>query len=269
MPSLFLRLTRRAQTEWRWRMAKRATSVEMHWLKRPKLDLSDKVCLFVTYSRQPRLKPDCFRQARVWRARGLKFILVAITDNPASFMHDAAQTDQLDGFVIRPNLGHDFGAWAGAICDLPELRDVSLLVTANDSIVGPLRSFDDFLDRMDRIPGDLIGVTESCEARRHYQSYMLFFRPNALRSDVFDRFWRNVRIVERTDVVIHCELRLLRRFEQGGLTSGVLFPAIDSSCPTNRHYRRLIDEGFPYVKRQLLRDRQFCRSQDALASLGG
>lgn len=265
MANLLFRLKRRVLSDLRWMTARRACSVVMRWYKRPALTPSDKVCLFVTYSRRPQLKPDCFRQARLWRDRGYKFILIAIADDPDAFIHDAEREAQFDGFAVRPNQGYDFGAWAGAICDLPEVREVSLLVTVNDSIVGPLRPLDDFLDRVDRTQGDLVGVTESREARRHYQSYMLFFRRKALQSDVFNRFWRGVRVAQRTDVVVNCELRLLQRFEQHGLEAGVIFPAVDSTCPTNRHYRRLLDEGFPYVKRQLLRDRAFRKSQDLLA----
>ena len=196
---------------------------------------------------------------RAWAQAGWQTVVVVVSDDPAR----VRRGDQLafaDAVLLRLNNGYDFGAWSDAIRRLgPALRDLPLLATVNDSVFGPLRSFPTMLQAVEAAPADVIGLTESQELGRHFQSYVLFFKARALRDPVFGRFWGSVRPGDRQFVIDHYETQLLPIMEQAGLTCASLFPppAGVTNNPTLQGWRALIEAGFPYVKIELLRRNPF------------
>jgi O-antigen biosynthesis protein len=226
-----------------------------HWLQRPS-DLAEKeVCLFVTYTGSGRIAPHVFLHGRAWADKGFAVVMVVIMDDPTAF-----QTGQdlsfCTGVLIRQNSGYDFGAWASAIRMLPELKDAKALVIVNDSVYGPLGGFDEMVARIRASAADVVGLTESFEACRHFQSYLIAFKDRALHSDAFWRFWEGVRLGGRQHVINNYELTLANRMDRGGLTTAALFPGNPQRYgnPTHQDWRWLIENGFPYIKAQLLRD---------------
>jgi lipopolysaccharide biosynthesis protein len=122
------------------------------------------------------------------------------------------------------------------------------VVTANDSLYGPFAGFAGLVARLRASAADVVGLTESLEIRRHFQSYLLAFKPRALRSAAFRAFWRGVRVGGRQEVIDRYELALVDRMEAAGLTAEALFPAGQGrNNPTLTDWRALIVDGFPYI----------------------
>ncbi|WP_309662245.1 rhamnan synthesis F family protein, partial [Sphingomonas sp.] len=231
-------------------------TVRTRWLRRPQLSAGAEVCLFVTYAPGNIVPEHSLFHARAWANAGFRVILI-VTSNAFTDPMDAAATAFATGVLIRENRGYDFGAWASALNQLPEIRAASLVALVNDSVFGPLDTFGNMLDLVRAIDADVIGATESLEFGRHFQSFLLFFKPAALNSEAFWNFWRNVRAGGRIVAVYRYELGLLKTLEQGGLKCVSLFPSGSSKNPTLTRWRQLIGEGFPYVKVALLRDNLF------------
>jgi hypothetical protein len=228
------------------------------WLKEPG-DLAGRdVCLFVTYNQAGHLVPHARRHAEAWAAHGYLVVLIIAADDLSAF--DPAQdVSAFTGAMLRQNAGYDFGAWAAGIRSLPGLREAASLVTVNDSIYGPMSGFEGFVRRLRETPADVIGMTESLELVWHYQSFLVAFGPGALRSDAFWQFWTGVRVGDRAYVIDRYELTLAKRMKDGGLSVTALFPAdrVRLFNPTIRHWRTLLDTGFPFVKVQLIRDNPY------------
>ncbi len=186
------------------------------------------------------------------------FSLVLVSNSP---LPKAALVDlqRICGTILeRPNSGRDFGAWQQAMTMLGLPRpQTECLLLVNDSVYGPFAPLRKTLDRIDFRHAEIWGMTESSEIRHHLQSYFLAFGPAALRSRVWRDFWQSFQSVSsRKATIRHGEIGLARRLEQAGLRSAALFPftPVSSSNPCIARWRELLAAGYPFLKRELLRD---------------
>jgi hypothetical protein len=230
-------------------------SVSSRWVRPPGSVAGVDLCLFVTFSPTGRVTEPALVQARTWAAQGFAVVLILVVDDLALFDPDQ-DLDFCRGLFVRANIGYDFGAWAAAMRDIPDLRQARSVAIANDSVYGPFDSFAAMLDRVRASPADIVGLTESHEIRPHFQSFVMFFKHEALRSRIFHRFWRGVRNGDRQWVIEHYELQMVSRFVNAGLSAEALFPSApgEPANPTLSNWRALIRSGFPFIKVQLLRD---------------
>jgi O-antigen biosynthesis protein len=225
------------------------------WLRRPGTLRARAVCVLMSWGPGPRLSEHTRLLAQGWAAAGFAVVLVVARDDPTTF--DTTQDlDFCEGVLLRANRGYDFGAWATAIRELPELIDAELLAVANDSVLGPLDGFAAMIDRARAHPAALVGAVRSAELFPHLQSFLLFFKAAALRAPIFTRFWRQVRDGDRDWAIRRYELRLERSFARAGVLTGALFNVEDAPAvnPTLGGWRTLLEGQFPFVKLQLLRD---------------
>jgi lipopolysaccharide biosynthesis protein len=248
-----------------WRLAKRGTltrprnalAVPYRWLRKPGTLSGADVCFFVTYCPSGRVEPHAYFHAKAWAERNFKLILIVALDNIDIFASDQ-DLRFAAGILLRQNEGYDFGAWAAALRLLPTTAESEMIAITNDSLYGPFNGFDNILARVKTSTADIVGLTESMEVQRHFQSYMLFFKRSAVTSRTFWKFWRRVRGGDRQYVIDQYELRLINRMEAAGLSAVSLFPARNGSStksnPTLTRWRELIDQGFPFIKAQLLRE---------------
>ena len=232
------------------------TTVAVRWLRPAEILPGDEVCIFVAYAPGSNIPEHSLFHARAWADAGFRVVVVVNTnhfaeDPNASVLSFAA------GVLVRENRGYDFGAWASALCKLPILKSASIVAIANDSMYGPLNSFKAMIDRARSMDADVIGATESTQVLHHFQSFLIFFKRPALRSDIFWKFWRSIRAGGRIIAVLRYELGLMRTMRRAGLRCAALFPCGDRRNPTLARWKELVDEGFPYVKIALLRDNYY------------
>lgn len=158
----------------------------------------------------------------------------------------------------RPNLGYDFGSWATALDRYPAIAAADQVLLLNDSLAGPFQPIDQLLRHFDQSGADVWGMTDTCQFGRHLQSYCLGFKRGCLTEGPLARFWRGVRVERsRDDVIWRYEIglsRLLHR-ERFSIDAAIGYRKVvsEGQNPTIIGWRRLLDAGFPFVKRQLLR----------------
>lgn len=158
----------------------------------------------------------------------------------------------------RRNVGYDFGSWAVALDRFPDVRKLDRVILTNDSLLGPFAPISPLLEAFDHARTTVWSLTESFEISHHMQSYFLGFRSGALAREPLRTFLHDVR-VERTvwDVVLNYELGLSRLCRNSAISYSSHFPVDaatrDDSNPTIIHWRRLLDRGFPFVKRTLVK----------------
>lgn len=164
---------------------------------------------------------------------------------------------------LKENSGFDFGMWKHALAQL-DLSEWQELVLTNSSILGPLFPLSRSFRQMEEVDCDFWGMTDNVEIAWHLQSYFLVFRQKALGSESFRLFWDSVLpYKDKTQVIRSYEVGLSTFLVENGLRAKALVPiervfpwARKSSLRNPTCYRpvRLIREGMPFVKLELLRD---------------
>lgn len=173
-------------------------------------------------------------------------------------------------------------------------HDIDILILTNDSVFGPITPLAKLFDSFDFCRADIWGATDSWQDKYHLQSYLLAFGPRTLNSDVFWDFWHRVTDMRsKWSVVKYYEIGFTQEMQRGGLRCCAVFDYhsiirraedIVEKSPKDqesqaatllqnsakiallRASRRqacnpsidlwllLSDSGFPFIKRELLRD---------------
>jgi lipopolysaccharide biosynthesis protein len=110
-------------------------------------------------------------------------------------------------------------------------------------------------------------MTDTQQLGHHLQSYALGFRDGVHDRAPMRAFWDGIRVeASRDDVIRVCELGLSRLLRRHRFTTDVAIEgwrAVDGDDnPTIIGWRRLLDLGFPFVKRQILLEPGVCRDGD-------
>lgn len=189
--------------------------------------------------------------------RGYDVALVSTAPVPSMLTSPDGVLDRVT-VLRRPNLGYDFGSWATALHELPWIREAEDVLLLNDSLVGPFAPLVHVLEHFEKSGADVWGMTDTTQFAHHLQSYALGFRRGALREAPVRSFWRDIR-VERTkgEVIRRYELGLSAMLRREAFVLDAAFPGSTvveaGRNPTIIGWRRLLERGFPFVKRELLR----------------
>ncbi len=171
-----------------------------------------------------------------------------------------AWTDRPSGVTVlrRPNVGYDFGSWACALARYPRIAETSHVLLLNDSLAGPFEPIDHLLDKFHGSSADVWGMTDTTQFSYHLQSYCLGFLRGSLQEPSLARFWRGIRVERsREDVIWQYEVGLGQLLAREHFVFEAAIPyyrvVTSGQNPTILGWRGLLDQGFPFVKRGLLR----------------
>ena len=225
------------------------------------IDTTKDVCLFVTHSSDCTIKPHVSYHVRALMNAGFQVVLICNTDRIALAKRMMAFKAP-NGIVVRSNEGFDFGAWADVLRRYPSLWECSRLLFANDSVIGPVNNGLQLFQQLRTVAADMVGLVESHEFVRHFQSFFFMLNRGALQSGDTKQFWHSVLNLKRkTDVIRAYELEFTQFCSHHGLSTRAIFQQslalsnINKHNPTIVYWRDLTRGGFPYVKVELVRDR--------------
>lgn len=176
---------------------------------------------------------------------------------------------------------------------LPRPETTGLLL-ANDSNYGPIRPLWPVLAEADFSRADLWALTDSWQLRYHLQSYFLLVGPRVFTSSAWATFWAAVRpLASKYWVVRHFEVGFSQAMLRAGFRLRAIWPyaglldeverapAIRSEDgrdplragrerhrrrlleaivrgqplnPTHELWRELLSDGYPFLKREMLRE---------------
>jgi lipopolysaccharide biosynthesis protein len=129
--------------------------------------------------------------------------------------------------IWRRNVGYDFGAYKDGIAAIAGLTCDRILLM-NDSVYGPFRPLAEVLDSIDDSKTDFWGITDSWDCHYHIQTYFILFFKEAIASQAFRKFWRNLPYVNsKYWLVRNAEMKLTQRLTQHKLRAMALCPYWD------------------------------------------
>ena len=213
------------------------------------------------------------------------YYVILVMPNTAS-IDNSELAKACDVFIERENFGYDFGSYACGLQYMNSIREsdeITRLLFVNDSFIGPFGHCMPIDDT-----GEFWGNTDSNQVKYHYQSYLFGFNLEKTKLSVVNSFFfeRGDIYTNDKDKVIHnFELSLFEYFYSQGLDCQVQYPVstlrIDflkrpfsfisyrqifsrvffylrvlrqDVNPTHQLWYQLFSRGFPFLKKELLRD---------------
>lgn len=222
-------------------------------------DLSlPKVAILAQWSRSSALPYGTIRLVEELLANNFAVIMVSACEDKDEIRLPTALRNRIT-IIRKPNYGYDFGSWSVAFNLYPELFDKPEVLTLNDSNAGPFAPISHILEMLRESPYDLTGVTDSLQLRYHLQSYMVHFKNNSLATKALRNFWLTVRNQDKKMAVVQAyELGLTSVAQSSDLYAGAIYPwnlVTDYwSNPSIAGAERLLNLGFPFVKREAIRN---------------
>jgi len=195
--------------------------------------------------------------------KGLSFSIVFISTSPLSSDEQAKLAGLCHDVILRPNTGLDFASWALGLQQHADALDGRLLLV-NDSVYAPVGDLARAFTRLTAERADFYGMVESLAVAPHLQSWFLLFENHVVRSPAFrETFARRFEDMTKDDVIEAGELGLSAALSAAGFRCTALYRPKDAgrlarTYPFNPpHYlwQQLIDDGLPFLKIELVRDR--------------
>lgn len=232
---------------------------------------SDRVAVIAQFSHQQRISKSLNTMiAELFRA-GYRVVVSSSCQAPDKLLFADSVRDKVT-VLRKPNVGYDFGSWACGLAWDDDISRASHVVFVNDSLVGPFSGLDDVLTRFQDSKADVYGLTDTTQFGHHIQSYFLGFRNGVLHDPVLSRFWQGIHHeANKEKIIARNEIGFSRLLHREGYSSEVAFPYWQlvkaGENPTIRGWEKLLDMGFPFVKREIVRNPKVAPRGDHLAAV--
>jgi rhamnosyltransferase len=218
---------------------------------------SNNLCLFVTFSDRPAIKPYVALHVRAFMDKGFDVVLIINTNHPGEPVANLDSVSGVNALCVRDNKGFDFGAWSQVMREL-DLREYENIAWVNDSIFGPVKidAFNLMVDRMLESSADFVGLTSNGLEIEHIQSFFLMFKRRLIADPSFHQYVTNLwQLPTKALVIEFYEIRMTQLIKDLGYRCEALFklPDRDGHELTYHYPTELIASGFPYVKTALIK----------------
>ena len=222
----------------------------------PVFDEADDVVILVLYSPDGRVTAMQNQIIGDWKKAGYKLITVI----NAGRYDETVRTGcaDCDGLIVRENIGYDFGAWRHVVSILGGLSRANSITLTNDSVL-PVKGAPGvrrLRKRIEETEGDILFCTRNLEIKPHFQSYLIALKKSAISSNVLNQFCLLPYYADKDDLIYETEVEIGERLAALGYDCRALYgipEAQDSGRnPTIHHWEELIEQGFPFLKMQLV-----------------
>jgi hypothetical protein len=232
---------------------------------------SDRVAVIAQFSQQHRISRSLNTTIEELLAAGYRVVVSSTCQSPDELVFDESVHDRVT-VLRRPNAGYDFGSWASALAWDVDMSRAGHVVLLNDSMVGPFSPLDPVLSGFHDSRADVYGLTDTTQFGYHLQSYFLGFTNGVLAEQPLRRFWRGIRDETSKEATIHRnEIGFSRLLRKEGYSCEAAFPnrhvVGPGENPTIVGWERLLELGFPFVKREIVRTPQVAPNGDHVADV--
>lgn len=162
-----------------------------------------------------------------------------------------------DAIVVRTCNGYDFTSWKAAFSAFPSLYKANEITFCNDSVFGPVGSYNLLYNKMKHVNCDFWGLTINKDFIPHLQSFYLVFRNKTIQHQAFKQFIRSIPLDCTRANAIDFELKLSLWFELNKLVPGCFRPyALKYKLSGNltlTNWDTLLLHEIPIIKRELFK----------------
>ena len=225
------------------------------------------VLLYVHFDKDNIISDDDISSIKKMREVSAKIIFVS--NSALSEIEQDKLEDIVDGVLIRPNEGYDFGAWKEIIInEIESLKEYDNVILMNNSVCGPYRDMKSLFAKMQNENIDFFGTTafpggEDTEylkmtIPRHLQSYFIVLSQKVVADEAFINFWKNLEVSnDMKETVKNGETQFTKTLSDKGfiykayIEDGELLCSLLSSFSLvyDKPYQMLL-AGLPFVKKK-------------------
>jgi lipopolysaccharide biosynthesis protein len=131
------------------------------------------VCFFSSYDKESIVRKSVYYYLNEIIQAGFDIVFIstsdAITDEDLKKLSACCVT-----VINRENSGIDFYSWKTGLEKYQNFNMHTALLLANDSVLGPVFSIKNIINRLEKYDADIVGMTDSFMMRPHLQSYFIF-----------------------------------------------------------------------------------------------
>lgn len=234
------------------------------------LNGADRIAFVASYSANRKVTKSLAQLVVELEAAHYVVVIVRASDEEGALVWPAG-VDTNAIVVRKKNFGYDFGSWATGLALFGSHLDAPYVLLANDSLVGPFSSLKPMLEDFEESTFDVWGATNTTQFTVHLQSFLIGFKGGILQDPPLQQFWNTLRQEKTKQLIIEkYEMGLSRLLYVEGYVAG---PWLDSELvvdfgdnPTILGWQRLLELGFPFVKRELLTNPAIVESGHQVAS---
>ncbi len=219
---------------------------------------AERVAIMAHFTTNPVLNRSVRTLSHALMDEGYRVIIMSSSEVAEPLRWPAGEPAPTAGFSVyrRPNIGYDFGSWAAALAAFGRLAAAPRVLLVNDSLVGPFRPIAPIMARFDAADCDIWGLMDSTHIAHHVQSYWVGYRGGVLAEPALREFWQGIRVERsKTHIINRYEVGAMRYWRRNGYSVEVGFPfglvVNEGFNPASFGWRRLLEFGFPFVKREL------------------
>ncbi|ADN08332.1 lipopolysaccharide biosynthesis protein [Sulfurimonas autotrophica] len=239
---------------------------------------NDSVCIFAHYDKDNIIDDYVVNYIKELKKIDIDIIFVTVCEDMK--MNELEKLNQYVSInIVRENIGYDFASWKiGLDYIIENSINCKTLILANDSVYGPLYNLKTIFNSMQKKNYDIWGLTDNFYSSYHLQSYFLVFNQQAIKSNIFIDFFKEMKVIEDKAQLIEAyeiglSKLLAKHFKLGSyiavqdvcttlLKQNLSLPAgLKASIAnytinvTHIGWKELIEKfKFPFIKVELLRD---------------
>lgn len=219
---------------------------------------TDRVAFVASWAPDARVSKSLGTLVSEFERLGYRTVVIRASDDTAP-LEWPEDTTRPTVILRKPNAGYDFGSWAVGLARYPAAQRRPYVILANDSLVGPFAPIDAVIADFEAATTDVWAATSTHQFIDHLQSYFLGFRNGVLAHPALRQFFERLpEIHDKNAIIQRYELGLSRRLLAEGYTMTAAFESERVTSPTENPtisgWRNLLRAGFPFVKRELLRN---------------
>lgn len=185
--------------------------------------------------------------------------IIFISNSPLKKDDKTKLQKELDIEIVieRNNIGFDFAAWRDGMqyIGFDKIKDYDSLTIMNDTCFGPLWDLRKIYEDAEKNKAvDFWGMTNFRKTKyfkEHLQSYFVSFKQSMLKSEVFQKFWSQIKdFTDVQSVINQYETQFTAYFQKKGFN----YQAFYDTC--KEEVGELLHPDFSYYKPQTILEKK-------------
>lgn len=247
------------------------------------------ICLFVHYDRHDEIQPYVVDYIESLKKSG---VCIFFLSNTKKFKQK--EIDKIKKSVWRiicsDNSAYDWGLHRQGVRRVMEQYPDNPILLANDSVTYLGHGLQEMLEKCREHPDCLIGAISAYQHIGHLQSFFIYCSQKIVTSDIWREFWRHFRYHHNKWFVVNSnEIGFSRWMSEHQVPMGGLWDYFNLltgeksnrsndwrekvltkdhiTNPTLELWDVLIDQGFPFIKNNILSEHLHCGNRDHLCNV--